>query len=134
MMAAPIMREQISERLLARIGTSVQQKYRIQRLIGVGGMAAVYAAEHRNGHRVAIKFLLERGSDDPDIRHLFSREAYVANQVGHPGAVSVLDDDVDEEGVPFLIMPLLEGETLRARWERANKRLPLVEVAVFMAD
>ncbi|WP_394829823.1 protein kinase domain-containing protein [Pendulispora albinea] len=96
-------------------------------------MATVYAATHRNGHRVAIKFLLERFSDDHDMRSLFSREAYLANQVGHPGAVPVLDDDVDEAGCPFLIMPLLEGETLRRRWERANKRLSVPEVSVLMS-
>ncbi|WXA97861.1 serine/threonine protein kinase [Pendulispora brunnea] len=97
-------------------------------------MAAVYAAEHRNGHRVAIKFLLDHLRHDGDIHHLFSREAYVANQVGHPGAVPVLDDDVDDDGCPFLIMPLLEGETVHANWERANRRLPLGRVGPLMLE
>ncbi|WP_394826514.1 serine/threonine-protein kinase [Pendulispora albinea] len=134
MFQTSILRASVSERALARLGTVVQQKYRIVRLLGVGGMAAVYAATHRNGHRVAIKFLLERFSNDPDICHFFSREACVANQVGHPGAVPVLDDDVDEEGCAFLIMPLLEGQTLRTRWDRANKRLPIDEASVLMLD
>ncbi|WP_394833568.1 protein kinase [Pendulispora rubella] len=120
---------------MARLGAIVQQKYRIDRLIGVGGMGAVYAATHRNGHRVAIKFLHEGLWDDSESRRLFSREAYVANEVGHPGAVPVVDDDVDDDGCPFLIMPLLEGTTLRTRWERApGRRLPVAEVAVVMAD
>jgi len=119
---------------LARIGTVVQQKYRIQRLLGIGGMAAVFAATHRNGHRVAIKFLLDHLVHDPDVYRLFTREAYVANDVGHPGAVPVLDDDTDDQGNVFLVMPLLEGETLRARWERTDKRLPLAEVGVLMLD
>ena len=123
-----------SVRALSRIGSTVQQKYRITELLGIGGMAAVYAATHRNGHRVAIKFLLDESSKQPDLRQLFSREAYVANQVGHPGAVPVLDDDVDEEGCAFLIMPLLEGETLGSRWARAGRRLPFAEVAVLMLD
>jgi len=127
-------RASASERALARLGAVVQQKYRIDRLIGVGGTAAVYAATHRNGHRVAIKFLHENFWDDREICQLFSREAYVANQVGHTGAVPVLDDDVDEEGCPFLIMPLLEGRTLLARWEGANRRLPIDEVAVVISD
>ncbi|WP_394836752.1 serine/threonine protein kinase [Pendulispora rubella] len=122
-----------SERALVRVGTAVQ-KYRIRRLIGVGGMAAVYEATHLNGHRVAMKFLLERHVGDADMQHLFRREAYVANKVEHPGAIPVLDNDVDEAGCPFLVMPLLEGETLRKRWERAKRCLPLAEVAVFMAD
>ncbi|WP_394841920.1 serine/threonine protein kinase [Pendulispora brunnea] len=121
-----------SARALARIGSTVQQKYRVTELLGMGGMSTVYAATHRNGHRVAIKFLLEDAS--ADLRQLFSREAYVANQVGHAGAVPVLDDDVDEEGCAFLIMPLLEGETLGSRWARAGRRLPFTEVAVLMLD
>ncbi|WP_394823721.1 protein kinase domain-containing protein [Pendulispora albinea] len=112
----------------------IQQKYRIDRLIGVGGTAAVYAATHRNGHRVAIKFLHETFWNDPEIGQLFSREAYVANQVRHPGSVPVLDNDMDHEGCPFLIMPLLEGMTLRERWERARNRLPLDEVMVVVSD
>ena len=123
----------VSKRVLARVGTDVK-KYRIERLIGIGGMAVVYAATHRNGNRVAMKFLLERYADDPEICRLFSREAYVANQVDHPGAVNVLDDDIDDEGCPFMVMPLLEGESLRRRWEERNKRLPVAEVAVFVAD
>ncbi|WP_394833162.1 protein kinase [Pendulispora rubella] len=123
----------VSKRVLARVGTDVL-KYRIERLIGIGGMAAVYAATHRNGNRVALKFLLERYADDPEICRLFRREAYVANQVDHLGAVNVLDDDIDEGGCPFMVMPLLEGESLRRRWEEKGKRLPVAEVAVFIAD
>jgi len=133
-MPAPFTRQSVSERAVARVGTTVQGKYRIDRLLGIGGTAAVYAATHRNGHRVAIKFLLDHLLDDSDIYHLFSREAYVANRVGHPGAVQVLDDDEDVDGCVFLIMPLIEGETLRARWERAHKRLPLAEVGILIAD
>jgi len=50
----------------------------------------------------------------------FTREGYVANTVGHPGAVSVLDDDVTEDGAAFLVMELLEGETLDHRWEKGG--------------
>ena len=133
-MPASFTRLPVHERALARVNATVQGKYRIDRLLGIGGMASVYAATHRNGHRVAIKFLLDHLSEDSDIYRLFSREAYVANQVGHPGAVPVLDDDLDDDGCPFLIMPLLEGETMRARWERANKRLQVAEVGVLMLD
>src|SRR5882757_9120218 len=91
----------VTSRALGRVGSTVQQKYRINQLLGVGGMAAVYAATHRNGHRVAIKFLLDHLKDEPELSQLFRREAYVANQVGHPGAVPVLDDDVDIDGCAF---------------------------------
>ncbi len=124
----------VTARVLSRVGTTVHRKYRIDRLLGVGGMGAVYAGTHRNGHRVAIKFLLERFVDMPDVHRRFSREAYVANQVQHPGAVPVLDDDVDDAGCPFLIMPLLEGETLHVRAQRAKGRLPLAEAGVWIAE
>jgi len=122
-----------SQRALARIGTVVQN-CRIERLIGVGGMAVVYAAVQPDQRRVAIKFMLERFRDDPNMLQLFMREANVANQVGHPGAVPVLDCSMDDEGCAFLIMPLLEGETVRIRWERSGLRLPLAHVAVLMSD
>ncbi|WP_394832261.1 protein kinase [Pendulispora rubella] len=115
------------------MGTTVQ-KYRIERLIGLGGMAAVYAASDRRRQRVAMKFLLERYSDDSAMCRLFRREAYIANRVGHPGAVRVLDDGVDDASCPFLVMPLLEGETLRRRWERLGPHLRVAEVAVLAAD
>ncbi|WP_394830849.1 serine/threonine protein kinase [Pendulispora rubella] len=122
------------ERALARIGHLVQGKYRVRRLLGIGGSSAVYAAAHRNGHEVAIKFLLPHLVGEEDAYRLFRREAYVANRVGHPGTVPVLDDDLDEQGVPFLIMPLLEGETLRSRLQRVGGRMPLAEACVLMAD
>ncbi|WP_394848903.1 serine/threonine protein kinase [Pendulispora brunnea] len=127
-------RQAVTERALGRIGTTIQDKYRIERLVGIGATAAVYAATHRNGHRVAIKVLLDMFLDDEDAIRRFRREAYMANQVGHPGAVTVLDDDLDETGCAFLIMPLLEGETLRARWERNGRRLSLAETGLLMSD
>ncbi|WP_394848961.1 serine/threonine protein kinase [Pendulispora brunnea] len=122
-----------SQRALARIGTVVH-KCRIERLIGIGGMAAVYAATRDDGQHVAIKFLLERFHEDANMVRLFSQEANVANQVQHRGAVPVLDCSVDEEGCAFLIMPLLDGETVRARWERCDQRMPLAEVGVIVSD
>ncbi|WP_394834909.1 protein kinase [Pendulispora rubella] len=132
MPASPL--HQASELETSRIGAVVQKKYTIERLLGWGGMAAVYAAKHRNGHRVAIKFLHERFGDDSTARRHFAREAYLANGVGHPGAVPVIDDDVDEHGAAFLVMPLLEGETLRERCRRAEGRLPIAEVGRILSE
>ncbi len=75
-------------------------------------MAAVYSATHRNGKRAAVKMLHPHSAADPGLRARFLREGYLANQVGHPGAVSILDDDVTEEGFVYLVMELLEGDTL----------------------
>jgi eukaryotic-like serine/threonine-protein kinase len=107
----------------ARAGSVIKGKYRLERLIGSGGMASVYEAVHRNGHRVAIKMLHPHLSIDADLRARFLREGYVANKVNHRGAVRVLDDDTAEDGAAFLVMELLEGETLDALWERHQRRL-----------
>src|SRR5689334_22273014 len=115
-----------------RVGNTLRDKWRLDRLIDVGGMAAVYAATHRNGNRVAIKVLHAEAGLVPGVRERFLKEGYVANRVGHAGAVRVLDDDVCEEGAVFLVMELLEGETLHARVARGGGRLPADDVLCIM--
>jgi serine/threonine-protein kinase len=106
-----------------RIGTTAG-KYRIERVIGVGGMATVYLAVHRNGHKVAVKMLHPEISADPDLRARFVREGYAANAIDHRGVVKVLDDDETEDGGVFLVMDLLYGETLAQRAQRFAGKLP----------
>ncbi len=99
---------------LAKVGTTLGGKWHLDKLIGVGGMSAVYAATHRNGMRGAVKIL------DPSMsssvagaaRKRFLREGRLANRVHHPGAVQVLDDDEAEDGSAYLVMELLSGSTL----------------------
>jgi serine/threonine-protein kinase len=88
-------------------------------LLGIGGMAWVHAATHKNLHRVAIKMLLPEPSRDPKSRERFLREGYVANAVDHPGAVSVFDDDC----TVFLVMELLDGADLNARCRARGGRI-----------
>lgn len=107
----------------ARVGMVLRGKWRLDRALGHGGMAVVYAATHRNGARAALKLLRPELAADPDVRRLFLSEGYVANKVGHVGAVSVLDDDISDDGTVFLVMELLEGETLDRRLERCGGRL-----------
>jgi eukaryotic-like serine/threonine-protein kinase len=118
----------IDEQARSRVGQVYKQKYTLGRLIGSGGMAAVYEATHRNGHRVAIKVLHRHIAANGDLRARFLREGYVANKVGHPGAVRVIDDDIAEDESVFLVMDLLEGETLDARARRFGGRLPAHEM------
>src|SRR6476619_4029817 len=92
----------------ARVGQLISGKWRLDALIGVGGMAAVYMATHRNGSIAAIKLLHDEVAAINDVRERFLREAYIANKVGHPGTVKVLDDDSDD-GKPYLVMELLQG-------------------------
>jgi len=116
-------------RARARVGAVLCGKYQLVALIGVGGMASVYAAKHlRNANRVAVKVLRPEISVDPVLRSRFLREGYAANSVGHPGTVRVLDDDRAEDGSVFLVMELLEGETLAARCARCGHSLPAPEV------
>ena len=116
----------------SRVGKSLKGKWVLNRLIGEGGMACVYSATHRNGKEVAIKILHAALSYDQAMRERFLREGYAANRVKHPGAVSVDDDDVTDDGAAFLVMELLQGETLDARWEREDCRLPLRDVLLAM--
>jgi serine/threonine-protein kinase len=112
----------------ARIGMVLGGKWTLESLLGVGGMAAVYAATHRNGKRVAVKMLHAEFSHNDEIRRRFLQEGYAANTIQHEGAVSVLDDDLAPDGSAFIVMELLEGETLEQRWERLGHRLPVREV------
>ena len=111
-----------------RVGSVLHEKWTLERLIGVGGMGAVYAARHRNGARAAVKVLSPAMGRLPHIRKRFLHEGYAANRVDHAGAVKVLDDDVipegEDEGTAYLVMELLEGETLG---DRAKREPPLGE-------
>lgn len=120
-------------RAKGRVGSVIKGKWHIDARIGSGGMATVYAATHRNGSRAAIKMLHKQLSRDESTRARFLREGYVANAVGHPGVVQVLDDDVTEDGAAFLVLELLEGETLEARRLRLGGALPIDE-ALDLAD
>ncbi|RYE87141.1 MAG: serine/threonine protein kinase, partial [Myxococcales bacterium] len=116
-------------RARAREGAVLRDKWQLDRLLGVGGMASVFSATHRNnGKRVAVKMLHPELSVVSQIKARFLREGYASNQVGHHGVVSVLDDDVSEDGSVFLVMELLEGENLDQRRLAAGGTLDLLEV------
>ncbi|HEX4448583.1 MAG TPA: protein kinase [Polyangiaceae bacterium] len=122
-----------ASRALVRLGTVLQDKWTLDSLLGIGGMAAVYAATHRNGKRVAVKMLHPEYSHDEDVRTRFLQEGYAANTIQHDGAVSVLDDDLAPDGAAFIVMEMLEGETVEQRWERSGQRLPVGDV-LWIAD
>jgi serine/threonine-protein kinase len=99
----------------ARLGEAVLGKWRLERLIAVGAMAAVFEAVTRSGNRVAIKIL------HPDLCHSelererFLAEGYVANRVAHSGVVAVRDEGTTADGAVFLVTDLLSGQTLAER-------------------
>src|SRR5688572_4248115 len=98
-----------------RVGTVLRGKWTLERLLGSGGMAAVYVAVHKIGRRDAIKILHPEIARVPELRARFDQEARAVNQFTHPGAVEIRDIDTAEDGCPFLVMELLEGESLAAR-------------------
>ena len=88
-----------------RVGRVLRGKWTLDRLIGVGGMAAVYEATHRNGSKVAIKMLHPNLMFDTNFAQRLIQEGYVANKINHPAAVRVYDDDTDDiDGSVFLVI------------------------------
>ncbi len=102
-------------------------------MIGIGGMAIVYRATHRNQAEFAIKMLLPELSFREDLRTRFLREGYAANSVKHPGVVQVVDDDIADDGSAFLVMELLHGRGVETVWAQSDQRLP-VQSAVAIVD
>src|SRR5579864_7942125 len=119
----------VEARARSRVGSWLKSKYHLDRVLGIGGMAAVYAATHRNKAEFAVKMLHPELSGREDIRGRFLREGYVGNSVKHPGAVLVVDDDVAEDGSAFLVMELLRGKSLEELWERSGRALSSKVVA-----
>ncbi|MFL5249633.1 MAG: serine/threonine protein kinase [Myxococcales bacterium] len=88
--------------------------YRIERLLGKGGMGSVYLAEHPVIHsRVAVKFLHPRYARDGAIVERFFNEARAVNLIGHDNIVKILDLDVTEEGRHYFVMEYLQGRSLQ---------------------
>jgi serine/threonine-protein kinase len=123
----------VDSEALSHIGTVLKGKYRLDSVIGSGGVATVYAATHRNKKRFAIKMLHREFSAHEDVRAGFLREGYAANSVGHAGVVNVLDDDTADDGSAFLVMELLEGRSVENLRERRGGRLP-VPVVLAIAE
>lgn len=106
--------------LETRVGSSLG-RYTLNALLGVGGSAAVYSATHRNGHKCALKIVHATYQLAEAELARFRQEPYLANKIGHPGVVRIYDDGVDDMGMPYFVMELLEGECL-GEWLTATKR------------
>jgi len=99
--------------------------FRLEKMIGRGGMGVVWSAtDERDRARVALKFLDDVRRDDPVSHARFLREAEMATKLVHPNVVRVHAIDYTLEGTPFLVMDLLEGESLRARLKMAHRLSP----------
>src|SRR6185295_13992652 len=101
------------------VGTVLGGSYEITGLIGRGGMGAVWSARHlRLPKKVAVKVLLTAVTAEGDAYARFRREAEVASKLGHPNIIEVLDFDVLPSGTPYLVLELLDGESLATRLRR----------------
>jgi eukaryotic-like serine/threonine-protein kinase len=110
-------------------GVVIAGRYRLDRMLGQGGMGVVWAATHLITRRaVAMKFLRGPLHDRPELRRRFQREARAASAVQHPNVVEIQDVFELDDDTPVMVMDLLVGETLAQRLE-AQRRLTVEQMA-----
>ena len=103
----------ISEELEALVGTTLAERYRIDGLLGVGGMGAVFRARHLLLKRdVAVKVLHPQLTANEDISKRFDREAQSAARLDHPNIIPVSEFGSTPDGMKYMVMPVLEGKEL----------------------
>ncbi|HSN97290.1 MAG TPA: serine/threonine-protein kinase, partial [Candidatus Nanopelagicales bacterium] len=117
-----------------RTGQQVTPTIKLVRPLGQGAMGNVWVADHQGlGTQVAVKFIDAALSKDPEFSTRFRMEARAAAQLKSPHVAQVMGHGFSDEGEPFLVMELLEGETLHGRIQRLGPR-PLTEVAKVIAQ
>jgi eukaryotic-like serine/threonine-protein kinase len=110
------------------VGAVLGGSWRLSRLLGQGGMGAVYAAEGLQGQGVrAVKLLHPEFRKEPSIVERFFAEAQASIRLAHPGVVRVDGAATAEDGTPYLVMELLEGKSLDKLFE-LGKPMPLAQV------
>ena len=115
------------------IGTLLNGRFRLDEQIGAGGMSTVYRAYDVNLERwVAIKLMHRDISSDPDQFERFRREARSVAQLNHPHVVTVIDFGEDD-GRPYIVLELVEGETLKQRIRRQG-RLAVGEAVAYAIE
>jgi serine/threonine-protein kinase len=101
---------------------TVIDRYRITRLIGIGGMGAIYEVTHLDsGKRVAMKMMSKELATHPEALARFRREVKVTTDLAHPNIVEIVDFGAAPTGEPYLVMEYLDGEDLEARLERDGR-------------
>ena len=113
-------------------GLVLAETYRLDQVIGEGGMGVVYEASHaRIERRFAVKVLRIKRTDNADVVARFKREAMIGSRLGHDHIVKVVDFATTPQGFPYIVMELLEGESLGDLLERQGY-LPLEQAASIM--
>jgi hypothetical protein len=116
-------------------GTKVTPNVQLVRLLGEGGMGSVWVADHLTlDTQVAVKFIhAELAGRDESLQQRFKREASIAARLTSPHVVKVFDHGLTDDGVPYIVMELLAGESLAESLERRG-RLGLEEVRVVLSQ
>ncbi|MFV8751233.1 protein kinase domain-containing protein [Nannocystaceae bacterium ST9] len=95
------------------LGLLIQDRYRVDKLIGAGAMGRVYRAEQTALHKpFAVKILSPQLTNDPDSQARFANEAHNAASLNHPNVVSIVDYGRTRDGVTYLVMEFVEGRSL----------------------
>ncbi len=103
----------------------VAGKYRLTRVLGRGGMGAVWEGMHATlGTRVAVKFIDPEYADSPEARNRFENEARAAASLRSKHVVEMYDHGLSDDGSPFIVMEYLEGEPLDRRLDRVSRLSP----------
>ena len=118
----------------SRVGQTVAGKYRVEGMVGCGGIAAVYAAHHVPLRRdIALKVIHTRFAKDRELTARFLREARETAAIGHPAFVAVHDTGATEDGCAFIEMDRLEGQDLYSIRKDAGPLPPPRVVAIAIA-
>ena len=129
---APAEEEAFSGLPIPAKGTLLLGKYRVEGVIGIGGMGMVIAARHEHlNERVALKLLLPRYAELTETRKRFQREAQAAYKLRSEHVCRVLDAGELEDGTPFIAMEFLKGDDLAALLRR-KKKLPIIEAVDYL--
>jgi serine/threonine protein kinase len=115
------------------IGAVVGGRYKVRRLLGRGGMGEVYAADGKDGEKVALKVLHDRAAQDPDMVARFHREATIASKIKSPYLAAILGAGKDRNGRLWIAFERLVGEGLDERLRR-EQYLSFAEVAPIVDD
>src|SRR5580698_5260541 len=120
------------QRAGVREGDVLAGKYRVDRVLGAGGMGVVVAAHHLQlDERVALKFLLPEALSNAEAVARFDREARSAVKIKSPHVARVIDVGHLENGAPYMVMEYLEGEDLSA-WVNQRGALPTEQAVDFV--